>query len=450
MRRAIFTVIIPLLFSAALCGQTSEAGQVIEQNKLTAPGSVSFHLKATVKEAAKKDSANKAEIEEYWASPERWRRTIKSAEFSQTLVASGGTIAEQHTGEYYPAWIRKAVTALFDLNPEEFSVPSAPVRKIDDPLSVPMENERSGSTSGGGETSTNRFGVFSSSCREWEIKVGVPPAQNKFFNNVCVQSDPHVVTVIDTPTLHARFHNFQAFKQKQIARMIVIRLDSKSSIEVQVNELSELRKKEDAGLQLASASAPQSPTHSVLLDEAEAGKLLQKHTDIVWAPVHEGKTKGAVTLVAYVDKEGRVRETTPVASDNWMIVDQAREAVSQWRFHPLQRDGAAVQMETMLSMAFETTIVDPIPLLSNEQARKLAVFKSEPTFKSSSLPRGTAFTVRITVNETGAVVNTENIHNDNEGLYSLAASTVSAWRFKPYKVNGQPTRFNADLVFHLD
>jgi hypothetical protein len=449
--RAIFTLLFASLFSAALCAQTSEAAQAIERNKLTAPGSFSFHLKATVKEPLKKDSAYKAEIEEYWASPDRWRRTIKSAAFSQTLVASGGVITEQHTGDYYPAWIRKAVTALFDLSPEEFSQPSAPVRKkIDDPLSVPMENETSGSTGGVGSPSSNPFGLFSSSCRRWETKTGTPPAQNKFFNNVCVQTDLQLLTVVDTPSLHARFNDFQAFKEKQIARTIVIRLDSKTSIEVQVNELSELHKKEDAALQLAAATAPQSPSRSVLVEEAEARKLLQNRTDIAWAPVHEGKPKGVLTLMVYADKEGRVRETAPVASDNWTIVDQAREAVSQWHFQPLQRDGTTVQMDTILTLPFETTIVDPIPLLSNEEARKLAIFKSEPTFKSSSLPHGTAFTVRITVNETGTVVNTENIHNDNEGLYSLAASTVSMWRFKPYKINGKPTRFNADLVFYVE
>src|SRR5262249_41330220 len=159
--------------------------------------------------------------------------------------------------------------------------------------------------------------------------------------------------------------------------------DSKASIEVQVNELQELHKKEDAWLQLAAASTAQDPNRSVLVDEAEADKLLQNHADVAWAPVHEGKTKGVVMLMAYVDKEGRVRETARVAADNWTIVDQAREAVSQWHFQPLLRDGAAVQMETMVTLPFETTIVDPIPLLSNEEARKLAVFKSEPRFTSS-------------------------------------------------------------------
>jgi len=63
---------------------------------------------------------------------------------------------------------------------------------------------------------------------------------------------------------------------------------------------------------------------------------------------------------------------------------------------------------------------------------------------------GTAFTVRITVSEQGTVVGTENLSHTDETLFSLASSTLIAWRFKPYKVNGKPERFRADIVFHVE
>jgi hypothetical protein len=40
-------------------------------------------------------------IEEYWVSPTKWRRTIESPEFKQTLVVNGTDIWEKDIGDYF-------------------------------------------------------------------------------------------------------------------------------------------------------------------------------------------------------------------------------------------------------------------------------------------------------------------------------------------------------------
>jgi hypothetical protein len=96
-------------------------------SQITLPGSVPFHLKATVAELASPDSDYKAEIEEYWVAPNKWKRTVRSPEFSETMVVNGEKIFEQNQGDYFPFWLRDFLTAIFNLAPDE-------IRQLQTPL----------------------------------------------------------------------------------------------------------------------------------------------------------------------------------------------------------------------------------------------------------------------------------------------------------------------------
>jgi hypothetical protein len=76
------------------------AQHAVEQSKLTLTGSTPFHLRAKIVETTNPHSDYKAEIEEYWVSSDKLRRTITSPEFSQTLIVSGDNISEQNSGDY--------------------------------------------------------------------------------------------------------------------------------------------------------------------------------------------------------------------------------------------------------------------------------------------------------------------------------------------------------------
>jgi hypothetical protein len=93
----------------------------IQSSGLTREGAEPFHLKASVIETTNPSSPYHAEIEEYWASPTLWRRSILSPTFKQTIVANGSDYSEQNDGDYYPLWLRNAVRSILDpvdgLNP---------------------------------------------------------------------------------------------------------------------------------------------------------------------------------------------------------------------------------------------------------------------------------------------------------------------------------------------
>src|SRR6185437_15066806 len=66
------------------------ADQAVQQSKLTMAGGTPFHLKAHIASTGAPKPEYSADVEEYWLSPEKWRRTVETAGFSQTLIANGG------------------------------------------------------------------------------------------------------------------------------------------------------------------------------------------------------------------------------------------------------------------------------------------------------------------------------------------------------------------------
>lgn len=90
------------------------AEHAVQQSKLTLPGNRPFHLKAEIVETTNPESDYHAAVEEYWVSPYKYRRTINSPEFSQTLLVNGDSVYEKNVGDYFPFWLNELVTALVD------------------------------------------------------------------------------------------------------------------------------------------------------------------------------------------------------------------------------------------------------------------------------------------------------------------------------------------------
>lgn len=85
-------------------------------------------MKASVKDPSAPKSDDIALIEEDWVAPDKWRRTITTPDFNQSLIVNGDKVSEVFTGDYYPFWLRYAVTAIFDLVPQDFTPRDLPVK----------------------------------------------------------------------------------------------------------------------------------------------------------------------------------------------------------------------------------------------------------------------------------------------------------------------------------
>ncbi|MFZ0956140.1 MAG: hypothetical protein WAN60_07340, partial [Candidatus Sulfotelmatobacter sp.] len=100
-------ILISLIVFATLAATSDSLADLpkkaIERSQITSPGSHPFVLKAKVLEITNPSNADyHAEIEEYWVAPDKWRLTVKTSSFSETLVVNGDKTSEQLTGDYYP------------------------------------------------------------------------------------------------------------------------------------------------------------------------------------------------------------------------------------------------------------------------------------------------------------------------------------------------------------
>jgi len=137
-----------------------------------------------------------------------------------------------------------------------------------------------------------------------------------------------------------------------------------------------------------------------------------------------------------------------MASGNPELNDAAREQVLQWQYKPYTNGGPS-QMEALLTFAFSTRIENPIPVLNDAEARKLATRVVEPVIAPGKARKGTRFTLRVSVDESGKVQAVLNTNSVAPALYSAGAAALKKWRFHPYLNKGKADRFYADVTFRV-
>jgi hypothetical protein len=299
----------------------------IEQSQITLPGSRPFHLKATVVNTTNLDNENyKAEIEEYWVAPDKWRRTVKTSNFSQTTVVNGQKVSEQLTGEYYPHWLRTMVNAIFD--------PGAVLQGLD--MSKSSDNPMSGGT---------EF------CRRFTSHAGVPPVANNVFSTYCFEGN--LLKSVDIPGYGAEYKDYEKFAVKQVARKIREDIESGTELEATINELSELGTPDES---LFATQQPTSQLRTLTVSEQTMRGLVLDAPAMQWPPIQQGKSSGLLSIYVCLDREGGVREIYNLNSDQPIMNDAVHKQVGKWRFKQAVNAGAPVQIESVLTFAYDTKI----------------------------------------------------------------------------------------------
>ncbi|HET6936172.1 MAG TPA: hypothetical protein VFI72_15130, partial [Candidatus Angelobacter sp.] len=385
--------------------------------------SAPFHLKATVTDKLNAASAYKAEIEEYWVSPEKWRRTVLSPGFSQTIIANGGKTSEQDTGDYYPFWLRDLVTALFDPLPMRQQL-----EQFKGQIELPTDSAKS------------------SSCVNVSVPSGYGTVKTSLPYSFCFQGTLGLLQYVLTPGYRAEFQDYAPFKQKRVARRIVFSPDAATVIEARITELAELAHPDDALFTVDQPTPAAAQLQSSQIGEDTARRILVSSPDISWPAVREGKTSGIISAYISADKSGRVREVWPLKSDNPELTIAARQQVEQWKFQPYV-NGVPMQMESVITLPFTAAQGAPVPVLTNPEARKLATHIVEPQVPAGAAAKGTKFTLRVAVNEQGAVTDVRNPGQVKPALWKAGERALRQWKFRPYTHDGTQDRFYADITF---
>lgn len=305
--------------------------QAVQKSQITLPGSTPFHLRATVLNPRDpSDRVHVAEIEEYWVSPAKWRRTIKSPEFSQLVVVNGSQTHEENSGDYDPNWLRTLVNGIFD--------PGAPLQGLD--LTQSDDNP----VRGGRKI-----------CRRFATAVGIAPVSNDVFSTYCFQDG--LIASVNLPGGVIQYADYAPFAGRQVARTLEEYFDSSFRPEARITELSELTAPDESLFALTDTRAP---LQTIFVTEQEARSRILDAPPMVWPKVHEGRLSGVASIYVCIDRGGRVRETRALNNDHPDIADSAREQVMRWRFQTFTREGLPVQADTILTFAYSTTL-DPVP-----------------------------------------------------------------------------------------
>jgi TonB family protein len=401
------------------------ADHAVQQSKLTLAGGVPFHLKAHITNAGATKPEYSADVEEYWVSPEKWRRSVQSAGFSQTLIVNGDKVSEKLTSDYYPFWLHDLVTALFDPLPMVDQL-----KAMQGQVEIPEDSAKS------------------NSCVNMQFKVGTAPAQNNLGFAFCFGGKGGLLQAVITPGYKAQFSDYLLFKKKMVARTIKAEFAPGLVLTAEVTQLAELSSPEENLFSIDAATPATEQMKTIQVTEDSARALALNTPPIVWPTVREGKTEGVMSVYVSVDRSGKVREVWPLASSNPELDQAARDQLLRWQYKPYSNGGPS-QMEAVLTFAFATRIENPIPVLSDAEARKLATRVVEAVVPAGKSRKGSKFGLRISVDEAGKVLAVQNQNKVAPTLYTAGTSALKQWRFRPYMNNGKPDRFYADIIFQV-
>jgi hypothetical protein len=401
------------------------ADQAVQQSKLTLAGGTPFHLKAHIANAGAPKPEYSADVEEYWASPEEWRRTVQSAGFSQALIVNGDKVSEKLMGDYYPFWLHDLVSALFDPLPMVDQL-----KLMQGQLEIPEDS------------------VKSNSCLSMQFRVGTAPAQNSLGSAFCFGGKGGLLEAVATPGYKAQFADYQLFKKKMVARTIKAEFAPGVVLTAKIIQLAEVSSPDEKLFAIDTATPATEQMKTIQVTEDSARALALNTPAIVWPAVREGKTEGVMSVYVSVDRSGKLREVWPLASNNPELNEAAREQLLRWQYKPYNNGGPS-QMEAVLTFAFATRIENPIQVLSDAEARKLATHVVEAVVPAGKTRKGIKFSLRAAVDQAGRVQSVQNQNKVAPALYTAGAAALKQWRFRPYMNHGKPDRFYADITFQV-
>jgi hypothetical protein len=309
----------------------------VERSQLTLPGSTPFHLKAKIFEKTDRDNdSHNAEVVEDWIAPDKWRRTITSHDFSETLIVNGAVTHEELRGDYFPNWLRTLVNGLFE--------PGAPLKDLDltksgDParLELGPDGKFRAASDAGAEI-----------CRRFGIHVSTQSATNTVFATYCFHEG--LLESIGIPGYDVSYADYRDFGEKRVARKLSEYIEPGTELEADVDELETLSNFDEANFTVES---PTSSLQTLIVGNEMLQKLVRESPDIQWPPMNGGRNPGTLSIYICIDRQGHVRETYPLNSDSPDMAQAAREQVMKWTFQrAMNSSHQSVQVESILTFNY--------------------------------------------------------------------------------------------------
>lgn len=407
--RVLSACMMTVLMASSAMRAADQSAPSIVQAVLTSPGNLPFHLSAAITERA--DFNEHIDLEMYWASPNRWRRTILSQDFSQTLIVNGDRVFEQDSDEYFPLGLQTLATALVDPRPL-------------------LDLWRPGNqlvTKGNGASDESGKTCF-----------GAKPT-------MCLMSRTGLTEIVGAPGHTITFSDYRKFKDRRVARLVSVKIDQGDSLQARVTELKELNSVDDKLFEVATPTPKDNQIQSVVVSQVELGQQALQPLEIIWPQVLDGKTTGETSYYVSIDRGGQVREILPLSVAIERADDSARRQIMRWKFKPFLKGGIPVQAEGVLELPFNTRVYGPANMLTDAEARKLASNIVEPIFPTG-IATGSSCAIRIAIDSDGGLI--EQIAGDcAPGMYQLCSHALGKWHFSPIVQEDKQLPYRAEIMF---
>jgi TonB family protein len=380
-------------------------------------------------------SALQADIEEFWESPTLWKRTVTGPGFSQTITMNNSGIHVEDSGDYLPVWIRGFITAPVDPvpNADQWNRPDNNLVQTVFP---------SGRKSLACLTATLRMSTTESS---------------EAHSSVCF-FDSGLLSSVNQPGYDMEFNEFDAFRDKQIARLYMSQVDPGTYLVGKILQL-ETSSKKPSFFDTPAGSKPFDEFSAFTVTQPTIEKMAGGLLHIAWPPVKTGKTEGTVMMWVSVDRSGHVREATSINTDNPEITEAARDQLLQARWKPAVSNGNQIQVYALVNLPFSTTLIPDTTAPARNAAVSLpsgvvagrAIFQPRPSYPPlarSAQVQGSVY-LRAMIGKDGSIKKIGVIDSASQILTDAALKAVRDWRYQPYLLNGEPTEVTTTITVNF-
>jgi TonB family protein len=301
-----------------------------ELSTLAQPNTPPFHLRLAAHDVTLKNPEYDAEIEVWWAAPDKWRRIIKSSAFTQIAAQNGLHYYESNSAtDYLPYWLDELVQG---------SIAPIPVSAF---TNVSADEDRPG-------------------CGNWEISHGSGDEMFSSYASMCFNPDGTAREIFAEP-IGLILTGYQKFGNKQIARQLRVWPGDRSEVAATVTVLEPLEQWESSGSGMPTSRLFDVPEDTGLAsrvrfvslpESALAPSESSPRPPLSWPSSYTFPISGVIAVRVQIDRAGNVRGFPSAISKNQAINAGAVAQIKDWKFKPYTVDGSPVEVVTTLSVPF--------------------------------------------------------------------------------------------------
>lgn len=328
MLRHLILTLLALTSAVAQSIPVNKALDNIEKhNTLAAFDTPPFYLKARIAHRKQPDFQYNGEVELWWASPQKWHRAYKSQGFSQTLIVNGSQRQEEDSADFFPPEIEKLIISI--TNPVRPDV-AAEFRK----LPITITPFRFAPRMCLGEQffhygdDPNARAVIALSCQTGLLNYAWFPGWNSGV-----------------------FDDYRKFHKKEIAYR-----SKDNDVNFEIEDLRDLGTPDESLFVVTTPTPAAGRIRTVRVSEIDYRPYVLESPQPQWPALTKPPASGKAFVQIIVDRAGNVRESRCYVLDNDEVRATAQDAVRSWKFKPYVVDGAPVQVESTMTLQFNSTV----------------------------------------------------------------------------------------------